>query len=214
MTDASLVLDFVVRQGEFTLEIHEQLSAAAVALVGPSGAGKTTALDVIAGLRRPTRGRIVVRGHTLFDSDRCVDLPPAERRVGYLPQDVALFPHMNVRRNILYGAARGTPPSIDRIVELLEIGPLIDRGIGGLSGGERQRVALARALMSSPDLLLLDEPLAAIDEALRERILPYITRVKDELDTPVIYVSHVAEEVRRIADRVVALESGRVVRVG
>ena len=213
MTDTSLVLDFVIRQGEFTLEIHERLETSAVAFVGPSGAGKTTVLDAIAGLRRPDGGRIIVRGHTLLDTTRGVDLPPADRRVGYLPQDVALFPHMNVGRNILYGSARGTPPPLARVVDLLEIGSLTQRQVDGLSGGERQRVALARALMSSPDLLLLDEPLAAVDEALRERILPYIQRVKDELGTPVVYVSHAAEEVRRIADRIVTLEAGRVLGV-
>ena len=213
MTDTSVILDFAVRRGSFRLDIHEQLQSSAVAIVGPSGAGKTTVLDAIAGLRRPARGKIVVHGRTLFDSDSGIDIPPAGRRVGYVPQDVVLFPHMNVDRNILYGTGRGEPPLFERVLELLEIGSLAGRPIDGLSGGERQRVALARALMSGPDLLLLDEPLAAVDVALRGRILPFIERVRGELGTPVIYVSHAADEVRRIADRVVVLESGRVLRV-
>ncbi len=213
MTDTSITLDFAVRRGRFRLDIHEQLQSSAVAIVGPSGAGKTTALDAIAGLRRPASGKIVVHGRTLFDSDSGIDVPPAGRRVGYVPQDVVLFPHMNVDRNILYGSGRGDPSLFERVLELLEIGPLAGRPIDGLSGGERQRVALARALMSGPDLLLLDEPLAAVDVALRGRILPYIERVRGELGTPVIYVSHAADEIRRIADHVVVLESGRVLRV-
>ena len=213
MTDASITLDFAVRRGRFHLDIHEQLQSSAVAIVGPSGSGKTTVLDAIAGLRRPASGQIVVHGRTLFDSDSGIDVPPAGRRVGYVPQDVVLFPHMNVDRNILYGTGRGEPPLFERVLELLEIKSLAGRPIDGLSGGERQRVALARALMSGPDLLLLDEPLAAVDVALRGRILPYIERVRGELGTPVIYVSHAADEVRRIADCVVVLESGRVLRV-
>ncbi len=213
MTDASITLDFAVRRGSFHLDIHEQLQSSAVAIVGPSGAGKTTVLDAIAGLRQPASGQIVVHGRTLFDSDSGIDLPPAARRVGYVPQDVVLFPHMNVDRNILYGTGRGEAPLFERVLELLEIGSLAGRPIDGLSGGERQRVALARALMSGPDLLLLDEPLAAVDVALRGRILPYIERVRGELGTPVIYVSHAADEVRRIADTMVVLESGRVLRV-
>ena len=213
MPDTSITLDFAVRRGRFRLDIHEQLQSSAVAIVGSSGAGKTTALDAIAGLRRPESGKIVVHGRTLFDSDSGIDVPPAGRRVGYVPQDVVLFPHMNVDRNILYGAGRGDPSLFERVLELLEIGPLAGRPIDGLSGGERQRVALARALMSGPDLLLLDEPLAAVDVALRGRILPYIERVRGELGTPVIYVSHAADEIRRIADHVVVLESGRVLRV-
>jgi len=211
--DESMTLDFTVRQGEFLLEIHEHFESSAVAVVGPSGAGKTTVLDAIAGLRRPETGRIRVRGRTLFDADHGIDLSPPERRVGYVPQDVALFPHLNVRSNILYGTGRGVAPPIERVLALLEIEQLTGRRVAGLSGGERQRVALARAVMSGPELLLLDEPLAAVDTALRERILPYIERVRDELGTPVLYVSHSADEVRRIADCVVVLESGRVQRV-
>ena len=211
MAGVPIVLDFTVRQGSFTLEVHQRFEAQAVALFGRSGAGKTTVLDSIAGLRRPTAGAIEVGGQVLFNSERNLDLRPPARRVGYVSQDVALFPHMNVRKNILYGTGRGGSISPDTVIRLLEISPLVDRRITGLSGGERQRVAIARALMSGPDLLLLDEPLAAVEQSLRERILPYIERVRDELGTPLIYVSHSLDEVRRIADRMIVLEEGRVV---
>ena len=209
-----VILDFTLRQGDFRLEIHERLVARTVALVGPSGAGKTTILDAIAGLRRPASGEIQIGAHPLFVADRGLDVPPRDRKVGYVPQDVALFPHMNVRRNIMYGAGRDGTTSPAKVVELLELDGLLQRGISGLSGGERQRVALARALMSTPDLLLLDEPLAALDVELRGRILPYLERVRDELSTPLVYVSHVEGEVRRIADWVIVLQRGRVVSSG
>lgn len=211
MAGVPIVLDFAVQQGSFSLEIHERFEAQAVALFGPSGAGKTTILDSIAGLRRPTAGAIEVGGQVLFDSDRRLDLPPSLRRVGYVTQDVALFPHMDVRRNIFYGSGRGESISPDVVLRLLELSPLVDRDVAGLSGGERQRVAIARALMSGPDILLLDEPLAAVDQSLRQRILPYIERVRDELRTPLIYVSHSLDEVQRIADRIIMIEAGRVV---
>ena len=211
MAAVPIVLDFTVQQGSFTLEIHERFEAQAVALFGPSGAGKTTVLDSIAGLRRPAAGAIAVGGRVLFDSDRQLDLSPPLRRVGYVPQDVALFPHMNVCRNIFYGTGRGESMSPDVVLRLLELAPLADRDVAGLSGGERQRVAIARALMSSPDILLLDEPLAAVEQSLRERILPYIERVRDELGTPLVYVSHSLDEVRRIADRIIMIEAGQVV---
>jgi len=140
-----------------------------------------------------------------------VDVAPRRRRVGYVPQDVALFPHLNVRRNILYGAGRGGTLSLDVVVSILEIEGLLVRRVDGLSGGERQRVAVARALLSGPDLLLLDEPLAAVDVELRRRIIPYLKRVRDELAVPMLYVSHAEEEVRQLADRVIRLEGGRVV---
>ena len=211
MAGVPIVLDFTVHQGSFMLEIHQRFEAKAVALFGPSGAGKTTVLDSIAGLRRPTAGAIEVGGHVLFNSADNLDLRPHARRVGYVSQDVALFPHMSVRKNIFYGTGRGTSMSPDTVLRLLEISPLVDRSVTGLSGGERQRVAIARALISGPELLLLDEPLAAVEQSLRERILPYIERVRDELRTPLIYVSHSLDEVRQIADRVITIEQGRVV---
>ena len=209
-----VILDFTLRQGGFSLELHQRIEARTVALYGPSGAGKTTTLDAIAGLRRPASGEIRIGTHVLFASDVGVDLPVHTRRVGYVPQDVALFPHLNVRRNIMYGTGRRDETSSTTVLELLEIGGLLSRRINGLSGGERQRVALARALMSDPELLLLDEPMAALDLGLRDRILPYLERVRDEIGTRMIYVSHIKGEVRRIADWVVVLDGGRVVRSG
>jgi molybdate transport system ATP-binding protein len=210
---ATIVVDFTLRQGTFVLEIHERLAARAVALFGPSGAGKTTVLDAIAGLRTPETGEIAVGGHVLFASGSRINLPPHERRVGYVPQDVALFPHMSVRRNILYGHNRGNGIPLDRVLGLLEIAQLLPRSVQTLSGGERQRVALARALMSSPDLLLLDEPLAAVDVELRRRILPYLQRVRDELAVPILYVSHDRAEAEAVADIIVEIDAGRC-RVG
>ena len=206
-----ITLDFTLQQGSFVLELHEQLNGGITALFGPSGSGKTTTLDAIAGLRRPRVGRIAVGDHVLFDRSHGVDLPPHGRHVGYVPQDTALFPHMNVRRNVLYGRRAGQKLSLDVVVRMLEVGQLLDRRVPDLSGGERQRVALARALMSAPDLLLLDEPLAAVDVERRRRILPYLLRVRDVLGVPVIYVSHDRAEIDQLADRVVVLDEGRVV---
>jgi molybdate transport system ATP-binding protein len=209
-----LRLEFVLRQGDFVLELHERLDALVVALFGPSGSGKTTALEAVAGLRRPSAGVIEVGGRDLFSSAQRVDLPPRARGIGYVPQDSVLFPHMNVRKNILYGAARGTGVALARVLEILEIDSLIDREVASLSGGERQRVALARALMSSPTLLLLDEPLAALDLSLRRRIVPCLRRIRDELGVPMAYVSHDAGEVRAIADHVIVLDRGHAVSSG
>jgi molybdate transport system ATP-binding protein len=209
-----IALDFRLSQGGFTLEIRQRIESRITALFGPSGAGKTTILDAIAGLRTPLEGSIIVRGRPLFDASRRIDLPPHERHVGYVPQDVALFPHMNVRRNVLYGRRAGQKLAIETVAAMLEIGDLLDRSVPQLSGGERQRVALARALMSAPELLLLDEPLAAVDVERRRRILPYVERVRDELAVPIVYVTHDADEVRRIADTVVVLGQGRVERFG
>ena len=216
---ASVVIEVRLRAGAFSLDLRETIAARTVALFGPSGSGKTTTLDAVAGLRRPDEGVIRIGGHVLFDSRRGVDVPVYDRRVGYVPQDLALFPHLDVRRNVLYGARRrvadrGPHDTHASVLELLEIDRLLSRSVDGLSGGERQRVALARALMTDPDLLLLDEPLAALDLGLRDRILPYLERVRDELGTPMIYVSHVADEVRRVADWAIVLDTGRAVRSG
>lgn len=208
-----IALDIELAQGTFVLVAAVQLESRASALFGPSGAGKTTILDTIAGLRTPRRGSIAIDGRILFSSERGINLPPHHRHVGYVPQDVALFPHMDVRRNLLYGRHPGVSPDLDRVVGMLEIDRLLDRRVTDLSGGERQRVAVGRALMSGPSVLLLDEPLAAVDVPLRRRILPYIQRVRDELKIPILYVSHDREEVEELADVVVRLESGRIVGV-
>jgi molybdate transport system ATP-binding protein len=208
-----IALDLELVQGSFVLQAAFEIDSRATALFGPSGAGKTTILDLIAGLRTPRRGAITVDGRVLFSSADRINIPPHQRHVGYVPQDVALFPHMNVRRNLLYGRHPGVSPDLDRVVGMLEIDRLLDRRVTDLSGGERQRVALGRALMSGPSILLLDEPLAAVDVPLRRRILPYLQRVRDEVRIPIVYVSHDREEVEELADVVVLVEDGKVVGV-
>jgi molybdate transport system ATP-binding protein len=205
-----IALDIELTQGSFTLNAAVRLDARAAALFGPSGAGKTTILDAIAGLRTPRRGSIVIDDRVLFSSEAGINLPAHKRHVGYVPQDVALFPHMNVRRNLLYGRHPGLSPDLDLVIGMLEIAPLLDRRVTDLSGGERQRVAVGRALMSGPSLLLLDEPLVAVDVPLRRRILPYLLRVRDELRIPIVYVSHDREEAEELADVVVTIDRGQV----
>ena len=207
-------LEFTVAQGGFVLEVRETLKGWITALFGPSGAGKTTTLEAIAGLRRPGSGTIAVNERVLFSSADRIDIPVHQRHVGYVAQDVSLFPHLSVRRNVLYGRRAGQRLSLSTVASMLEIEALLDRGVSQLSGGERQRVALARALMSSADVLLFDEPLAAVDLELRRRILPYLERVRDELRVPIIYVTHAREEVFALADFVVVLDRGRVTRSG
>lgn len=207
-----IALSFTLQQGDFTLTIDERLGGRVTALFGPSGAGKTTVLDSIAGLRRPRSGTISIGARILFSSTAGVDLPSYQRHVGYVPQDVALFPHMNVRRNVLYGRREGQQLDLDSVARILEVQTLLGRGVAQLSGGERQRIALARALMSGPEVLLLDEPLAAVDVELRRRIIPYLVRVRDELGIPIIYVTHDRAEVGLLADEVLMLDRGKVVQ--
>jgi molybdenum ABC transporter ATP-binding protein len=213
-----LTLDVRLIQGSFTLDVATRVEARVTALVGPSGAGKTTLLEAIAGLRRPGRGEIRVADHVLYSSRDGVDLPPYRRHVGYVPQDVALFPHMNVRRNLLYGASRngsvtaGLP--LDRITRMLEIEPLIDRGVRDLSGGERQRVALARALAPGPDVLLLDEPLSALDARTRAAAGRELAAVLQAAGVPALLVTHDFQEAALLGDRVGVMDGGRIVQTG
>jgi molybdate transport system ATP-binding protein len=188
------------------------------ALFGPSGAGKTSIANTIAGLLKPSEGRIALNGRELFDSERDICLPPQQRRVGYVFQEARLFPHLSVEKNLRFGWRRAAqPPSEDeyaRIVELLGISHLLARKPRTLSGGERSRVALGRALLASPEVLLLDEPLAALDAPRKHEIMPWLERLRDETRIPVLYISHSLEEVARLADRVILLKEGHVAASG
>jgi molybdate transport system ATP-binding protein len=199
---------------EFDLTVDLVVESPATGLLGPSGAGKTTLLDLIAGLRRPARGEIRLDGEVFFSSETRSNLAARLRRVGYVPQDLALFPHYSVRRNLLYGARPGdgsaTGSTLERVCEVLELARLLDRRADQLSGGEAQRVALGRALLSQPRLLLLDEPLASLDAALKGRIMPYLRRARDEFKTPMLYVTHQASEAEALCEELIFLERGRV----
>ncbi|MBU8898949.1 molybdenum ABC transporter ATP-binding protein [Corallococcus sp. H22C18031201] len=198
----------------FPLEVEARFTSASVAVMGRSGSGKTSLLEVLAGLRRGARGRVVVGARVLLDSAARVDLPPEARRMGYVPQDALLFPHLTVAQNVRYGARGGRGARVDEALALLELEPLLRRYPATLSGGEKQRVALARALASAPDLLLLDEPLAALDVALKERVLPYLLRVRDEARVPMLYVTHQLGEARALAREALLLDGGRVLAAG
>lgn len=204
----------------FELDIDVSFEARLTAVFGPSGSGKTTLLDAIAGLRPIVAGEIHVAGRTLFSSTRRIDLPPRQRGIGYVPQESALFPHLSVRKNILFGTERavlaGDSEAIpmEHVLEILEITHLLHRPVTQLSGGEARRVALGRAILARPQLLLLDEPLAALDIGLKERILPYLARVRDEFKIPMIYVTHDLTEVLTLADWVLMIRQGRLVTQG
>jgi len=204
--------------GEFAVNVAFTSESRATALFGPSGAGKTSLINMIAGLLRPDRGRVEVDGEVLFDSASRIDVPAWRRRIGYVFQEGRLFPHITVRHNLEYGrwmsGHKFDPGAFSHVVELLDIGHLLDRRPGKLSGGERQRIAVGRALLMQPRLLLLDEPLASLDTARKRDILPYLERLRDEAQMPMIYVSHNANEVKLIASRVVWLEDGRVATTG
>jgi molybdate transport system ATP-binding protein len=213
-----LFLDVEKRLGDFRLAARFETEARVTALFGPSGAGKTTIINMIAGLLAPDRGRIMYRGKLLFDAAGKVNLPPHRRQFGYVFQDGRLFPHLTVRGNLEYGRRmyrlKRDPGEVDRVVAMLDIAHLADRRPGKLSGGERQRVAIGRALLMRPQLLLLDEPLASLDAARKAEIMPYLERLRDEAGVPMIYVTHQAEDARRLASMVVRVEAGRVAAVG
>ncbi len=213
-----LEVDVAVPRGKFRLEAAFASDAPIVALFGRSGSGKTTLIESIAGLVRPDAGRIVIDGRTLFDSARGIDLAPEARRVGYVFQEGLLFPHLSVRANLAYGE-RLVPAGErfigrDRIVGLLGLAPLMDRHPETLSGGEKQRVAIGRALLASPRILLMDEPLASLDAARKSEILQYVELLRDDLRLPIVYVSHVVDEVTRLADSLVVIAEGRLVASG
>jgi molybdate transport system ATP-binding protein len=209
-----LSVDVEKRLGEFSIAAKFETTAGATALFGPSGAGKTSLVNMIGGLLTPDRGRIAVDGNVLFDSAARINVPADRRRIGMVFQEGRLFPHMTVARNLDYGrwmsGIEADPAERERIVSLLDIGALLARRPGRLSGGERQRVAIGRALLMKPRLLLLDEPLASLDRARKLEILPYLARLRDEAKVPMIYVSHQAGEIQRLCSQVVRIEDGRV----
>ena len=213
---ATFALDLCCELADFTLELELTSFARRLGLFGPSGAGKTSVLETLVGWRRPRAGRAALGGRELFDTARGFALPGERRGLGYVPQEGLLFPHWSVRANLCAGAARARGPQdvFARVVEVLELGPLLERLPATLSGGERQRVALGRALCSGPDALLLDEPLAGLDHALRRRILPYLVRVAEEFARPILIVSHEPLELAVLCDEVCVLERGRLVARG
>jgi molybdate transport system ATP-binding protein len=213
-----LSVDVEKRLGEFSIAAKFESRDGVTALFGPSGSGKTSIVNMIAGLVTPDRGRIALDDIVLFDGAARVDVPPYRRRIGYVFQEGRLFPHLTVAQNLDYGrwmsglAADGAER--ERIVTLLDIGHLLSRRPGKLSGGERQRVAFGRALLMKPRLLLLDEPLASLDRARKLEILPYLARLRDEAKVPMIYVSHQAGEIVKLASQVVRIEDGQVLAAG
>ena len=217
------MLDFDARwrAGAFSLEATFSTGAGITALFGRSGAGKTTVLNLIAGLGRPASGRIAVGGRNLYDSSAGIDLPPHRRHVGYVFQEGRLLPHLTVEHNLLYGrffarrrAGAGAASSFEHTVKLLGIGHLLERRPGALSGGEKQRAAIGRALLAGPSVLLFDEPLASLDTPRKAEILYYIERLRDDVRIPIVYVSHSLDEVVRLADSIVLLSEGRVLGTG
>ena len=209
-----LAVDVEKKLGSVQIAVRFATTGSATALFAPSGAGKTSVVNMIAGLLKPDRGRIALGDTVLFDSAAPIDVPAHRRRIGYVFQEGRLFPHMTVAQNLDYGRRMSGLPADDtereRIVALLNIGGLLTRRPGHLSGGERQRVAFGRALLMKPRLLLLDEPLASLDRARKLEILPYLARLRDQSQVPMIYVSHQAGEIQRLCSQVVRIEDGRV----
>jgi len=204
--------------GSFVLETDLALNDRVTALFGPSGAGKTTVLEIVAGLRRPSAGRITLNGRLLFHGATGTDLPARARRVGYVPQDNALFPHLSVEGNLRFGLAKPLEADerlgLAHVIELLELGSFLSRGIATLSGGEKKRVALARALVTAPELMLLDEPVTGLEHPLRDRVLDYLRRIRDELRVPMLYVTHQPEELAGLSESVVVMKGGKVTAQG
>ena len=212
-----LIVEVEKQLGTLTLAAKFKTGGGVTALFGPSGAGKTSLINMIAGLLKPDRGRITLDDAILFDASKRIDVPPHRRRIGYVFQEGRLFPHLSVRQNLDYGRRRRGRPrdadELERIAALLGITALLQRRPRMLSGGERQRVAIGRALLMQPSLLLLDEPLASLDAGHKSEILPYLGRLRDAA-IPMVYVSHIAAELRQIATTVVQLDEGHVVAAG
>ncbi|EMC4201220.1 molybdenum ABC transporter ATP-binding protein ModC [Cronobacter sakazakii] len=210
-----LELNFTQVLGKHRLTVNETLPGSGItAVFGVSGAGKTSLINAISGLTRPQHGRIVLNDRVLSDTETDTFLPPEKRRVGYVFQDARLFPHYKVRGNLKYGMAKEMASQFDKLVTLLGIEPLLDRLPGTLSGGEKQRVAIGRALLTAPELLLLDEPLASLDVPRKRELLPYLQRLAREINIPMLYVSHSLEEILHLADKVLVLEQGEVKAFG
>ncbi|SLM28087.1 molybdate transporter subunit; ATP-binding component of ABC superfamily (fragment) [Desulfamplus magnetovallimortis] len=206
-------------QGNFSVETAFISGGAGVtALFGHSGAGKTSIINMIAGLSHPDSGHIVVNNHCVFDAEKGINIPPEKRRFGYVFQDGRLFPHMSVHANLLYGMKRVKPCyryiKFDQVVELLGINHLLQRHPATLSGGEKQRVAIGRSLLTSPVLMLMDEPLASLDAARKNEVLPFISRLAGEFSVPILYVTHSIDEILNLADTVVFLSEGKSLAVG
>ncbi len=203
---------------DFKLDIDVACRYPVTAVFGASGSGKTTLLNLISGLMRPDEGEIALDGQVLFSSLNGVDLPPERRRVGFVFQDDLLFPHLTVMQNLRYGydflSGDEKRFTIDQIVDLMALSGLVDRHPEGLSGGERQRVALGRAILASPNLLLMDEPLSALDQVLKDRIIPYLRHIRTELNIPMLYVSHSVAEILELTGQVIVLKEGRVLAHG
>lgn len=215
------VLDIAVRHrlGAFRLDADLRSQGRLTALFGASGSGKTSLVNIIGGLTRPESGHVRVEGETLVDTDKGIMLPPHRRRLGYVFQEARLFPHLTVRQNLLFGhwfvpRTVRKPAELEMVLDLLGIGHLLARRPGALSGGEKQRVAIGRALLAQPRLLLMDEPLAALDDARKAEILPHLERLRDETGIPIVYVSHSLAEVARLATTVAIVESGRIAACG
>lgn len=213
-----LQVDITHQLGDFSLDIHAQFGSGLTALFGPSGAGKTSLIHAVAGIMRPRVGRIVLGDRVLLDTKKDVCVPTHLRQLAYIFQDPRLFPHMTVLENLRYGqrflGVREPLGSLDETVEILGIRHLLGRYPAALSGGEKQRVAIGRALLSSPSLILADEPLAALDEPRKDELMAVFERIRDDLKVPMIYVSHASAEVSRLADTVIRMDHGRVIESG
>ncbi len=214
MTSRLLLSGIDLKVDAFRLTVDLEVQLGSLGIFGPSGSGKTTLLELIAGLRRQDAGRVEVDGTSLADPSRKIWVPVHRRRIGYVPQDLALFSHLSVRENIVYGASAkeggvlATEPTVEAICEILELVPLLDRRPATLSGGEKQRVALARALAAGPRILLLDEPLTGLDQDRKDAVLNYLQMLRQRWAVPMIYVSHQAEELVALCDEVVVLRDG------